>query len=342
MQEANATYAQLRDAWIKTGDSAQLLAFVETEDYHQMSYVEQNRGFVTASKLRCFAEDEWTYKLKYHDELRSPYERDNGSKPLSIGSAFDEKITYDMDAFDRHFVVLERTVSDIDEEILQCEQKLQECVQDVKKNGERSMPSVKKENDLQLKISQLMSLRGKTQITVSDYKLVLQMEEEWKNQPLFRKPVKKTVFFKIGRIPCKAELDDYNPHFTDETVGAADFHAVLDAKTCENILTFKPEGYLDQMSWYQLALLEAEALTDARPVCAVIEAVDKHFGWSRSCGYYFSPERLHDRRGYLIGTAVRLWEAEETDFFVRGNEFKPESPFYGHEGYGRAPSLIPV
>lgn len=344
---ANEKLLALREEWMKTDNPSQLIAFAETEEWHQMSYIEQNRGFITMSKIRQFVSDEWTYKLKYHDEMPVPFASDAGNKALNIGSAFDEKITYGDELFDRRYVVLERTVDDIEEAILDCERRIEEAQTDLKKDGTRSATGIKSEASAKEKIEMLRTLQGKTQLTRSDYGLILQMQNEWIHQVAFMQhPMKKTIFFRIGKIPCKAELDDYELHFTDELVGAKDLHAVRDAKTCADIITFKPDGYLDQMSWYQFAVEEemmmGEMKWDGRPVCAIIEALDKHPGWSRSQGYYFSPERLRDRRGYLIEKAKALWDAEQANFFVRSNEFRPDSPYYGVDGYGRSSKLVIV
>jgi PD-(D/E)XK nuclease superfamily len=55
------------------------------------SYIEKNRDFVTASKLKTFIKSPEAYYLQYIKEVPSPRET---SKAFTLGTAFDDALSY--------------------------------------------------------------------------------------------------------------------------------------------------------------------------------------------------------------------------------------------------------
>lgn len=55
------------------------------------SYIERNRGYVTASKLKTFIKSPEAYYLEYIKEV--PLERED-SNAFILGTAFDDHLSY--------------------------------------------------------------------------------------------------------------------------------------------------------------------------------------------------------------------------------------------------------
>ena len=72
-------------------------------------YVERNRGYITASKLKCFENDPYTYKLKYVDEIPEPYAKEKDY--FIVGQAFDDLLTEGKKWFDKNYEVVARRSS---------------------------------------------------------------------------------------------------------------------------------------------------------------------------------------------------------------------------------------
>lgn len=348
-------YDAIREEWMETGDDSKLQEFCHSDYYRDMSYIQKNRGFLTGSKIKIFNTDQHWYKLMYVDEIPPPHTPpDDNNEALLIGSCFDDLITYGQTEVEERYIVMDRRVSNVEDELAKQAQIMAEAKEDLKKDGERTATGIKREQAAAEKIAFLNHVAGKKQMTQVQMDMVMQMYGEWIEQPLFKtKPDKKYIFFKLlGEIPMKCELDDFEEHFTDETVDAYDFLCVRDAKTCaniENAIEFADKNYIEQMTLYALGAQYAykDEETD-RKVCAIIEAVDKHGFWSRSAGLYFSPQRLDDVKPVIIQKAEACWMAHKTGMFLKSHDFLPDCPYYGwkeegdEHGYGRARTLISV
>lgn len=340
---------QLFEEWMADpkSDDSKLQEFYNSDRVRSLSYLEKNRGFLTGSKLETFRKDEWWYYLQFVEEMPMPYEKDTVYEPFAIGSAFDDLVTYGEQELEKNYIEMERRVSDINEAISECNEKISASQEMLNKDGSRSKVGINQEAAAKAKIEMLMSIVGKTQLTPANMELIRQMEHEWNEQQLFdHKLKKKHIFFKLhGEIPVKCELDHHIPHFTNEHVGAHDFFAVVDAKTCADIeksVKHARENYQEQMSLYALAAeltLLKESEVDQQ-VCAIIQAVDKHGLWSRSAAIYFSPELLRDARSSLIERIEKCWRAHRTGMFFKTNEFLPDCPYYGVDNYGRAKNFF--
>lgn len=335
----------LFDEWMADpkSDDSKLQEFYGSPRSRTLSYLEKNRGFLTGSKLETFKKDEWWYYLQFVKEQPLPNELDTEYTPFAIGSAFDELSTYGEEAMKSQYIEMNPRVSDIAAAIAECQASLEKHQNAFNKDGTRSKPGIDGEQKALMRIAFLESIKGKTQLTPADMGLVRQMFGEWNEQPLFEhKLQKKHIFWKVnGKIPVKCELDHHIPHFTNEELGAHDCFAVVDAKTCADIekaVKYARDNYLGQMTLYGMAaehtILKQEEID--RQVCAIIQAVDKHGLWSRSAAIYFSPELLKDNRGALLDLIERCWDAHTTGMFFKTDDFLPECPYYGVEGYGRA------
>lgn len=324
-------------------DDTKLQEFYNHPRSRSLSYLEKNRGFITGSKLETFKKDQWWYYLQFVEEMKPPYAIDTTYEPFAIGSAFDELVTYGEEAMLAQYVEMERRVSNIEDAIAECVRDVEEAQTMFNKDGSRSKPGINQEERAKTRMAFLANVKGKTQLTPVNMELVRQMHREWQAQPLFPKTLKKKhLFFKLnGEIPVKCELDHHIPHFTDDHCGANDFFAVFDAKSTASIVDsvkYAKDNYLGQMTLYSL-IAEYTILKNTevdQPVCAIIGGVDKHGLWSRSAGIYFSPELLKDGRGALIEKIEECWRAHKTGMFFKTDDFLPDCPFYGVDGYGRA------
>lgn len=75
--------------------------FIEREKVID-SYIEENRGFITASKLNCFINSPEEYFIKY--VLETPY-IEKKKKCFEIGTAVDDLISYGIEAFFEKYYV---------------------------------------------------------------------------------------------------------------------------------------------------------------------------------------------------------------------------------------------
>jgi len=333
---------------METDDDTELQKFFKTDEYRDMSYIERNRGFLTNSKCRIHSQDEWWFKLMYVDEIPQPYALDTQIEALLLGSCLDDLRTHGREYITQKYEVMSRTVSNIEDAIQETLMDIEKQKDKVsKRDGSRLQSGIDREKELYEHIAFLNNLKGKKQLTNSQWQMVLQMDGEFSQNALFRqKPEKMIIIFKIGNIPCKVELDDYDPHFTNDETGAQDFHAIIDMKSTASITTFDPVGYLEQFEFYQMAIemrtFKNEPVWDSRPICAIAETVDKHGLWSRSQAYYYSPERLKDARAPIMQKLQKCWNSVKTNRFYKSKEFLPDCPYYGYEGYGRATKFLLV
>ena len=96
---------QLQLKATQTGDYSQLESIYNTIDYKKLSYVEKNRGVITAHKLMSFARCQWCYEKQYIDELPN---RNESSDALILGSAFDDLLTEGDEFFAEKYEVVTR------------------------------------------------------------------------------------------------------------------------------------------------------------------------------------------------------------------------------------------
>lgn len=102
------------DAWVASnGDPVKEQAvhdILDTPEYKALPYLERNRPFLTASKLKEFAACPYHAWLKYVDEVPSPVEDD--ADYFIVGQAVDDLLTLGEEAFGAKYEVVARRSKD--------------------------------------------------------------------------------------------------------------------------------------------------------------------------------------------------------------------------------------
>lgn len=313
----------LIDAWIvNPADDTKgaLLAFMDTPEYTDLDYQTRNERFITSSKIKLLEVCELFAKYKYEDRVESPLEV---SDALTIGSALDCLKTYGEEAYREKYAVVERRITNIEEELEKAETKRREAMSDLKNDGTQSAAGVKAQYYAERRIDELNMLIGKTQLTASQGDLIAQMARECEAHPLFPKSFKKrnVVWLAFGKYPCKAELDHFEPE-----------RGIVDLKTCANIESFRAMNYLLQMAFYYNGLLEEDMMKYPAELCVV----DKHT-WSRSHVWRFCTATLDSAQHtvnklierYAECQATGIWRNPDPDT-QEGLELLWQSEYWSH------------
>lgn len=170
---------------------------------------------------------------------------------------------------------------------------------------------------------------NKIQLTNTMFKTIDQLSEEYRAQSMFNQdPTKKVLSWEFSGLKLRGELDDF-----DEPKGL-----IRDIKTCANLLTFDPDNYLMQMSFYQWGVEELTGLKcDAQ-----LMVVDKYKDFSRSQLYHFSKYTLESYRGRMMQLLEDLKEAEEFDLWIPQNDFRKSliCPYYAHHHRSHKPITL--
>lgn len=176
------------------------------------SYIEENRWFITASKLKCFIKSPEDFFLRYIKEEDTIDERDK--KHLTIGTAIDDLISYWENAFFKKYF--------IDEWLLkpELEQKLFEMWIDSK--------GLKVED---MKALVYWDTSEKIRLTPGEGKEVLSCVNELKRQPLFDVnwlyDCQKTFIWKYKSLQLKGTLDRVNQEMIRDTKSTANISKFL-------------------------------------------------------------------------------------------------------------------
>lgn len=96
---------KLVDQFIATGDSTELEQFMQTEEYRLMPYEDKNKYFITASKLRAYAECPYFAKLQYVDNVQVPMK---DKDYFTVGQAIDDRLTRGDDFYYEHYEAVSR------------------------------------------------------------------------------------------------------------------------------------------------------------------------------------------------------------------------------------------
>jgi len=276
-------------------------------------YIAKNRDFISSHKLKLFKEDEWSYFLKYVQEIPEPTFGERKADYFIIGQAVDDYLTHGKEWWDEHYVEVTTTVTDVEEKIVEIEATMEET-----KNKE-----TKTYLNLVEKLKSLKNLNGKIQLTRAENRTILQIIGEHQENSLFAKRYTKAVLTATieGFPPLRGELD----HFDKEA------RQIRDLKTCADIERFDPANYVFQMAFYHLLAEEAE---DVR--CDVyLDVVDKCSPAKSICVHY-SEGSLMEARGEILSLLQKLNSAQITGMFNKPDQKQQwKSPYYGYEGYGR-------
>lgn len=313
----------LVDAWVANpGDDTKgaLLAFMDTPAYYDLDYQTRNERFITSSKVKLLEVCELFAKYKFEDQIDTG---DNTSDALTIGSALDCLKTYGEEAYREKYAVVERRVSNIEEELEKAEVKRREAQDMTNKDGSQSAAGQKAQYYAERRIDELNMLLGKTQLTASQGDLIAQMARECELHPLFPKHFKKrnVVWLAFGKYPCKAELDHFDPE-----------RGIVDLKTTASVESFRAMNYVLQMAFYYNGLLEEDMMKYPAELCVV----DKHT-WSRSHVWRFSTATLDGAQHTVNKLIQRYAECRETGIWrnpdpdtQEGMELLWQSEFWPH------------
>lgn len=135
---------------------------------------------------------------------------------------------------------------------------------------------------------------GKVLLTGTQSATIDQAVKEYRSREFFpQTPQKRNVLFLLHGLPCKAELDAFDP--VSHTIG--------DIKTTSSITTFEPEMYTLQMAFYAFGIEKRFG----EKVSAELFVIDKHSGWSRSHKWVFSQPTLQSHF-FEVEELARQWK----------------------------------
>lgn len=259
-------------------------------------YIEANRGFVTASKLKTFIKSPEAYFRQY--VLEQPLE-EKDSKSLLIGSAFDYALSYGLEAFyQKYWIDAGLTVAEM-----------------IKELWERGVLVESKENKESLQRKLYGDMSEKTRLTADDGEKVLKMLLEAKRQPLWdlesEYEVQKevTAVYK-GTLKLKGTFDRYS----------LEKKVIRDYKTTADLSRFETElawrfGYEISMAFYY-ALAKIQLDTECDVVLDVVQNCWNH----PSHVFGYPKERLDLILGSTIIPALDALHTMMTDWEENKNE----------------------
>lgn len=167
-------------------------------------------------------------------------------------------------------------------------------------------------------VARRMGKSANVELTEGQGELLKQMKHEFEENILFAKQPKKHVFtWQEAGLNLRSELDDLD----------LANKMMKDLKTCASVITFEPQNYLDQMTFYQFIIEMNEGVRCG----ALLEAVDKYTYFSRSQPVEYLPETLFANRGRLLTALGDLKTAHDTGIFEPSKDQKTlyACPYYG-------------
>ena len=137
-----------------------------------MNYLEENRGWITSSKIKDYLKSPEIYKLKYIDEMNLEWEK----KCFKIWTALDDYFSYGEKEFNKKYFFDEMLTKDELQQIL----------------DERNVEY--KKTDLKADLMDLVywDWQSKIRLTLSEYNTIKAMIKELERQPLFKADSKYT------------------------------------------------------------------------------------------------------------------------------------------------------
>lgn len=90
---------------VQTGKYEQIEAIYNTITYKKLTYLERNRGLITAHKLMAFERCQWCYEKEFIDEKPNVK---NDKEAFVMGSAFDDFLTEGKVFFEEKYEVVAR------------------------------------------------------------------------------------------------------------------------------------------------------------------------------------------------------------------------------------------
>lgn len=215
-------------------------------------YIERNRGFVTASKLKTFMTSPEAYFRQY--VLEQPLE-EKDSKSLTIGTAFDDLMCFGSDFFyQKYWIDSGMTVADM-----------------VKELWERGVLVESKESKESLQKKMYWDISGKVRLTGLEWETVLRMAIEAHRQPLWETgaeyEVQKEVVATYKNLKLKGTFD----RFSAEKKLIRDYKTTADLSRFEWELASKFMYEISMTFYYTLAKvaldLECDVILDVVQNC---------------------------------------------------------------------------
>lgn len=198
-------------------------------------YLIDNRGFITASKLKMFEKSPEAYFVKYILELPLPADEEEEKDSLKLGTAIDDYISYGEEKFYKKYDVSEKKLLKADLVAL-CQENLLDSTGTVE-----VLTAILTENKI---------IWNKIKLTPSLVKKLFGMLNEWKRQPLFdyngNYKTQVELITKYKNLNLKAKLDRLG----------VELGLLRDMKTTNNLEKFiyqvEDYGYSFSMSFYNI------------------------------------------------------------------------------------------
>lgn len=192
------------------------------------SYIEENRGYITASKLKEFMKSPEQFFLKYIKEM--PSQKDSDERHFILWTALDDYISYwELEFHKKYFIDEWLTISDMTERL----------------TANWTDPIVLKWlKAWELKELLYWDISSKIRLTAWEWETILWCVREFNRQSLFNKnwwyETQKTFIWAYKSLKLKWTLDRYK---TGE---------LRDTKTCANIWKFIWEW--KDILWYDVSM----------------------------------------------------------------------------------------
>lgn len=241
-------------------------------------YVQDNRGYITASKLKYFLEY-WpeAYKLKYVDEIPEEDEEEWEKRYFVIGQAFDDLVSYGDEYFKENYVI----DNWLKKESLQRE--LEKQWYDTKGKDKKEL--------------QEMFFSGKTRLTKTEGDMILWMYREAKRQPMAdiggAYEVQKEITAEYCWLPIKWTLDRFD----------GERQLIRDRKTTGNVqfleynIETKFDYVLSMAFYYTLARVKYNVDCDV-----ILDVL-----WKKKPYPYFPYRIDKDRLFYSVQNKIKPW-----------------------------------
>lgn len=264
-----STYREIRDAWKKSGggetEKAALLQFMDLEAYRDLPYCARNEGWVTSSKIGTYSELPYAAKLQYEDGVEMPW----SDKDCFVrGRALDDLKTHGIEYFESKYISVDRRT----------------------KAGKEAAEAAEQ--------------RGAFVVSGGVMDKVKNAHAESGMHPLFPKEWRKRniIWLWGGKIPCKAELDHFDPQ-----------SRIVDLKFMDNLTRFigRANMYAVQMGFYYQAVLEADMLKLPVDLCVV----DAGTNFARSHVFRWEPATLDGMQATVSDLVHRYHQSMETGVF---------------------------
>lgn len=205
-----------------------------------------DKEYISNSMISDFLYCEYLYQVKHVDQTFEPLK-----EPIYFiyGRAVDTLLTEEESEFGKRFFPIDRRV-DTDKLPMLKESlaELKKEIQDKKAEKKATTMLEKRYAKMEEDIKTLEDVDGKTQITMTDYKHIMETAKELQRQPLYQMfgmrekgTAQEDIVLTIDGHKRKGKLDYLN----------VEKRIIADVKTTANLIRFDPRDYIEQMSNYR-------------------------------------------------------------------------------------------